>query len=70
METQAVLERLGDSIKAARTGKGWTQEELGLRAGIDSRHIGFIERAEINPTIKTLNKIAVALKNPIGGLFR
>ncbi|WP_340033447.1 helix-turn-helix transcriptional regulator [Paenibacillus sp. FSL E2-0202] len=56
------IEFIGESIRILRTGKGLSQEQLALNAGVNTSYIGQIERGEKNPTIKTLEKIAVALK--------
>ncbi|OMD89320.1 hypothetical protein BSK49_13125 [Paenibacillus odorifer] len=56
------IEFIGESIRILRTGKGLSQEQLALNAGVNTSYIGQIERGEKNPTIKTLEKIAVALE--------
>jgi transcriptional regulator with XRE-family HTH domain len=64
------IEFIGESIRILRTGKGLSQEQLALNAGVNTSYIGQIERGEKNPTIKTLEKIAVALEDilPVRGL--
>ncbi|MDR0232616.1 MAG: helix-turn-helix domain-containing protein [Dysgonamonadaceae bacterium] len=51
------IEFIGGSIRILRTGKGPSQEQLALNAGVNTSYIGQIERGEKNPTIKTLEKI-------------
>jgi transcriptional regulator with XRE-family HTH domain len=41
---------------------GWSQEELGAIANLHRTYIGAIERAEENITVRTLDKLAVALR--------
>lgn len=53
---------LGQRIRALRTTKGLSQEELAFRASISTNHLGQIERAIKNPTLDTINKIAQALE--------
>lgn len=55
------LERLGEKLKALRKSHGLSQQKLAAKAGFDYRYIGFLEQARINPTIKTLEKVARAL---------
>jgi transcriptional regulator with XRE-family HTH domain len=54
--------RVGANIKRLRQAQGLSQEELGDRAGMHRTFISQIERAVKNPTIQTLDKIAIALK--------
>jgi transcriptional regulator with XRE-family HTH domain len=58
------------AVRRLRKGKGWSQEELGAKADLHRSYIGAIERCEENLTLRTLDKLAVALKvNPVE-LFR
>jgi transcriptional regulator with XRE-family HTH domain len=56
---------LGDRVRKLRKNQKLSQEKLGKKAGFDYRYIGFIEQARVNPTIKTLGKIANALNIPL-----
>ncbi|HUO57088.1 MAG TPA: helix-turn-helix transcriptional regulator [bacterium] len=58
------------NVKKARLKMGLTQEALGEKCGLDSRHVGFVERGEINSTIKTIFKISRGLGCSISTLFR
>lgn len=60
---------LGANIRNARKNQGLSQQKLGEKAGFDYRYIGFIEQARVNPTIKTLEKVATALDLPLKELF-
>ncbi len=55
------LVRLGKNLRAARTPKGWSQEELAHRCGVHRTYVGAVERGEYNVTILTLKKMAKAL---------
>ena len=70
MRIEETLVIIGTNVKKARLKMGLTQEELGNKSGLDSRHIGFIERGEINSTIKTICKIAHGLGCALSFLFR
>ena len=61
--------RVGGRVKGFRRLKGWSQEQLGERAGLSYKFIGEIERGAGNPTIDTLHAIAVALDVDITDLF-
>jgi len=56
-----VLKSLGEKVKDFREKKGLSQDQLAIEAEIPKNQIGRIERFEINTTILTLNKIALAL---------
>ena len=57
----SIAKRLGKKIKLARVEKDMSQSNLAHTAGIDSGHIGKIERGELNITVVTLFRIAEAL---------
>ena len=51
----------GEAVLSARAKKGYTQKQLSEATGIDQSDISKIERGVANPSISTLNKIAMAL---------
>lgn len=58
MESEELLIKLiGIKIKNLREKEGLSQLQLGIRIDISANQIGRIERAEGNPTIKTLHAI-------------
>jgi transcriptional regulator with XRE-family HTH domain len=60
---------LGSNLREARKGKGWTQEELGLRSRVHHTEISRIERGERDPKASTVRKLAEALEIPPGRLL-
>lgn len=52
---------VGSNLRAIRTKKKITQEELAHRAGIAVSQVGRIERGELNISISTLSVLARAL---------
>lgn len=54
--------KLGSRVRQLREIKNLSQQDLANDCNIPKRQIGRIERAEINPTLKTLIKIANALE--------
>lgn len=52
----------GLAVRRVRTEQGMSQEELGHLTGLHRNHVGQIERAELNPTLKSVELIATALK--------
>lgn len=57
-----ILIKFGVRLQQARKAKGVTQEELAAKLFMHKNYVGMIERGERNPTIRTLYKIAKALK--------
>ena len=56
-----ICRTLAENIRYVRTLRRWSQEVLGLEAGLNRTLIGAIERAEVNTSIWTAEKIAHAL---------
>lgn len=52
---------VGGRIRAARTAKRWTQEELAEKAGISPTHVSVIERAGNSVKLETFVSICCAL---------
>jgi transcriptional regulator with XRE-family HTH domain len=53
--------RLGDRIRQLRKQKGLTQDQVAEGAGIDSKSLSRIECNVFNPSIETLEHLAVSL---------
>jgi transcriptional regulator with XRE-family HTH domain len=53
---------VGETIRAARKKRRWSQELLAEKADFTRNYIGDIERAEKKPTVEALARIAKALK--------
>lgn len=65
-----VLRALGNALRSTREDRRISQEELGNQTGVHRNYIGGVERAERNPTVLTVVKLAEGLDVPIGDLFR
>jgi DNA-binding XRE family transcriptional regulator len=70
-ETQA-FEAYGEHFRLAlevirlRKSQKWTQQQLAKVSGVQQSEISRIERGQANPTFRTLQQIAQALKKTIG----
>lgn len=53
--------KIGNRIKQLRNSRGISQEELADHADLNRAFFGQIERGQKNATVKTLNKICMAL---------
>ena len=56
-----VLAEFGKHLRALRAKQGLSQEDLAHEAGLHRNYVGGLERGEQNPTLLTLQKLAVAL---------
>lgn len=64
-----VYEKLGQTIKKLRTRAGYSQEQLAEKAKLDLTSVSEIESGLRNPSVKTVYKIALALKTTLSDLF-
>lgn len=69
-EESAIQRAFGERVRALRTGRGWTQEQLVERSGLDRSFIAQIETGRRNPSLATIAKLASGLKVEIADLFR
>ncbi|MFC1976416.1 helix-turn-helix domain-containing protein [Chloroflexota bacterium] len=63
------LKILGKNIKYYRTQLDLTQEELANLSGVNRSHLAGIETGSLNPSIKTVGKLAEALNISVADLF-
>ena len=67
---RAVHEAIGQAIQLTRRERGYTQEALALKAGIDPSELDAIEHGKLNPAIDTLFKITTQLDISAYALLR
>jgi transcriptional regulator with XRE-family HTH domain len=56
-----IMEKLASVVEARRTELGYSQQTLAKKAGMSLTYISEVERAERNPSISSLFKLADAL---------
>lgn len=61
---------LGRAVRWRRALDGISQEELGRRSALHRNYIGAVERGEINPTLRTMRKLAHGLDITMSELIR
>lgn len=66
-QTRSVM--LGQKIKKLREARGLTQVELAVIINLSPVYVGFIENGRRQPSLKTLERIARALKVKAKDLF-
>jgi transcriptional regulator with XRE-family HTH domain len=69
MKKRPIHIRLANRLRELRKIHDFSQEKLAEKADLHPTFIGKIERAEINPSLVTLEKIANAFNLPISGLL-
>lgn len=70
IDIELIYKNLGKRITKIRGEKKLTQEKLALDTGLNRAFIGYIERSERKPTIKTIARIAEALNVELWELFK
>jgi transcriptional regulator with XRE-family HTH domain len=58
------------NLRRIRVKRALSQEALAVDAGVDRSYVGRIERGVENPTVETLDKLALALEVPPAELLR
>ena len=61
--------KFGVKLKHFRKRRGWSEDRLARKAGLNSSYVGRIERAKRNITQEVLEKLAQALDVPVKFLF-
>ena|SRR5436190_19135070 len=68
-DQRAARVRVGKNVRNLREQRGLSQEDLAWLAHDHAKHIGQIERGEVNPKLTSLVAIAKGLSVHIGTLF-
>lgn len=63
-------QEFGDRVRALRTERNLSQEELAVVAGLHRNYVGGIERGERNVGLDNIVALAHALDVPVADLFR
>ncbi len=65
-----VNEQLGKRIVYLRNKKGWSQLDLALESNINKNYICDLENGRRNPSLKILERLAIALEIDLESLFK
>lgn len=68
--SEKYLELFGNRIKELRLKKGFSQEEMAERSGLDRTFISILERGQKNPSLSTLVRLCTSLGIGLDSLFR
>ena len=66
---QNIRIHLGERVRKLRKEMGWSQENLGERAGLHPTYVGGIERGERNVSLENLSRLAAAFDLSLSELF-
>jgi len=66
----APIQRVAVRIRTLREQRGWTKRVLAEKAQISYGYLWRLEAARQDPTLTVLEKLAKALKVPVGELIR
>lgn len=71
LRSRTALEKgFGEAIRRVRSRLGFTQEQLGKRAGIHRTYINQLEHGLRSPSLGTMHRLARALSTPLERLIR
>jgi len=59
--TEQLKRRFGQRVRQLRTERGFSQEELAHRCGMDRTYVGSVERGQRNVSLINIYRIASAL---------
>jgi transcriptional regulator with XRE-family HTH domain len=65
-----IQKKLAEKIRVLRKQQGLSQQELAVNINMDLTSVNEIENGRRNPSLKTIEKIARALKVPVFELFK
>ena len=60
--TNKSIKAIAAKLRKTRQDKGLTQEDVATKAGLSTNYYARIERAEVTPSVDTLEKLVKALK--------
>ncbi len=64
-----VVKRFGQKIRQLRIERDWSQELLAEKADMHRNYVGMVERGERNPSLRQIERFAVAFGVNIKDLF-
>lgn len=64
-----ILEKMAFNVRRIRVANGISQDELALISNVERAYVGHIERGKKNPTVITLDKLAMALDCSVADFF-
>jgi methanogenic corrinoid protein MtbC1/DNA-binding XRE family transcriptional regulator len=62
---ELILRSIGEKIRALRTERGWSQQQLADASGLDRTYLSSVEHGRQNLTVAALKKLGDALGSPL-----
>lgn len=69
MDSKKLHKLIGERIKMLRAAHNISQQDLAAKCNFEKSNMSRIESGNVNATVSTLNKIAVALNIPLKEIF-
>lgn len=67
-DPREIREAFGTSLRQRRAARGWTQDELGARAGVSGSAVGLIEAAKNGPSLTVAVLLAAAVDTTVDAM--
>jgi XRE family transcriptional regulator, regulator of sulfur utilization len=61
---------IGGNLRRIRKSRGWSQERLSDKSGLDQDYVGRLERGQVNVSTDTLAKVCAVLGVDMMELFK
>ena len=58
-----------NTLRELRTGKGWTQEQLGQALGVSRQAVNALETEKHDPSLDLAYRIAALFERPVEAVF-
>jgi transcriptional regulator with XRE-family HTH domain len=68
-DPKAFAAKVGEAVRRARQGHGWTQAELANHAGLSPNYVARLERGELGPSLFVANQLCEALGTDLDSLL-
>jgi transcriptional regulator with XRE-family HTH domain len=68
-EIRSMIRALGAKARRLRQERGLTRRELGKNSGLSPNYIGGVELGQRDPSLSTVEALAMGLGIPVGELF-
>jgi len=69
MASPRIRTRLAANLKRFRAARGYTQEQLAARCGLQKTYVSDVEQAAVNVTLASLETLAKGLNCRVADLF-
>ena len=63
------IEQFSLVLRQLREERGWSQEQMAERAGLNRSYLGEVERGRATPSLVTISKLAGALEIQLSSLI-